>query len=128
MTVIDLTTDVGKVRLLIGDRDVSNLFFSDAEISAYLGMSGSSVKRAAADALDTMASDQAFVLKQVSLLDISTNGPSVAAALREHADRLRKEADAADAGDGDLFDFAELNVNAFQGREIIVNKWLRGAA
>ena len=127
MTVIDLTTDVGKVRLLIGDRDVSNLFFSDAEISAYLEMS-EGIRRAAADALDTMASDQAFVLKQVSLLDISTNGPSVAAALREHADRLRKEADAADAGDGDLFDFAELNVNAFQGREIIVNKWLRGAA
>ena len=127
MTVIDLTTDVGKVRLLIDDRDVSNLFFSDAEISAYLEMS-EGIRRAAADALDTMASDQAFVLKQVSLLDISTNGPSVAAALREHADRLRKEADAADAGEGELFDFAELNVNAFQGREIIVNKWLRGAA
>lgn len=127
MTVIDLTTDVGKVRLLIGDRDVSNLFFSDAEISAYLEMS-EGIRRAAADALDTMASDQAFVLKQVSLLDISTNGPAVARALRDHADRLRKEADAADAGDGELFDFAELNVNAFQGREIIVNKWLRGAA
>jgi hypothetical protein len=125
---IDLTTDVGKVRLIIGDRDESNLFFSDAEISAYLEMSGSSVKRAAADALDTMASDQAFVLKQVSLLDISTNGPAVARALREHADRLRTDADAADAGDGELFDFAELNTNAFQSREILINRWLRDAA
>jgi len=121
----DLSTDIGKVRLLIGDRDPAASIFRDAEIQAFLDFNDSSLKRAAADAVETLASDQAYVLKAVTTLDITTNGPAVARALREHAATLRSQADASDAQEGSLFDIAELNTNAFQARQIITNKWLR---
>ncbi len=132
----DLTTDRGKVRLIIRDTDtvtVANQFFTDAEIDAFLDLHGNDgsvacLKYAAADALDTWASNEAMVTKAVSLLDISTNGPAVAAALREHAKRLVEQADAAalsgtsaDSG----FDVAELALGGVHDREQIYNDALR---
>ncbi|MCX6024018.1 MAG: hypothetical protein NTZ05_20260, partial [Chloroflexi bacterium] len=84
----DVTTDRGKVRLLIPDRDtatVANQFFTDAEIDAFLSMEGDNVKRAAASGLETMASNEAYVQKVIKLLDISTNGPATAASLLARA-------------------------------------------
>ncbi len=114
----DVSTEVGKVRMLIGDKDDGNIIFQDEEVAAYLTLNDDNVRRAAAEMLETMASSETMVLKVVRLLDISTDGAAVARSLREHAKQLRTEADNADAADdGGAFDYAELNVNAFTARE-----------
>lgn len=121
----DTTTSLGQVRLIIGDADENNVIFQDAEIEAFLDLNEDSVKRAAAAALDTMASSQAMILKVITVLDLRTDGAAVARALREHAARLRTEAEESEAADGDLFDWAEPAETVFQQREIVVKKALR---
>ena len=111
---IDLTTDVGKVRLLIPDRVETDFIYSDEELEAFLGLEGSSVKRAAALALETIASDQAYTLKAIKLLQLTTDGPKVATALMQRATKLREQAEvdeATEAGGG--FDIAEWVLNPF---------------
>lgn len=54
----DLTTDVGKVRLLIGDKDIADPVFTDEEITVFL-TDGGSVPLAAATALESWASQYA---------------------------------------------------------------------
>ena len=56
------TDDVGKVRLLINDV-AAPWVFSDEEISAFLALEGGSVKRAAAQAIDTNADNEALASK-----------------------------------------------------------------
>jgi len=122
----DVATDRGRVRLLITDTDTSHAIFTDAEVDAFLGLESSSVKRAAASALDQIASNEALVQKRIRLLDLSTDGPSVAKALREHAALLRTQADAGEAAeDGGSFDWAEMVVNDFSARERLWNQALR---
>lgn len=120
----DPSTSNGKIRMLINDRDENNPIYQDAEIAAFLDMEGD-VRRAAAAALEAIASDQAMVLKVIRIQDLSTDGAKVADALRAHARQLRADADTADAADGSLFDIAEMNVNAFTAREIVRNEALR---
>lgn len=122
----DVTTDIGKMRLIINDREVAYAIYSDEELQAFLDMAGD-VRRAAADALDAMASNQAMVLKVIRLQDLSTDGASVARALREHASRLREQADMADAASGELFDVAEWAEDAFQKRQRAYKQWQRSA-
>jgi hypothetical protein len=121
----DPTTDVGKIRLIIQDKDENNAFFSDEDLAAFLAISDG-VRRAAADALDALASNEAYVQKRIRLLELSTDGPAVATALREHANKLRELAELADAGDGDMFDVAEMPVNEFQRRERVIKQAYRG--
>lgn len=121
-----LATDIGKVRLLIPDRDSTDYIFEDDEITALLVMEGSVVKRATALALETIASDQALTLKVIKLLDLTTDGAKVSDALLKRAATLRSQADEADmAEDGGLFDIAELVPNEFAWRERIYNEALR---
>lgn len=103
----DPSTDPGKVRLLIKDTDTAtaeNQIFQDAEIEAYLAIHDGDVKLAAAEALDTMATSQALLLKKLKLGDIGTDGPAVAASLRNHAATLRAQA----SSDGDGFAIADI--------------------
>lgn len=97
---VDLGSNVGKVRVLLGDTDPTNvsnnvgeyLFFSDAELEAVLGMYGDSPKLAAARCLDTIAGSQALLLKSWSSDDLTVNGDRIAKELRELAKQLRAEA------------------------------------
>jgi hypothetical protein len=120
----DVATDVGKVRLIISDQDERYPVFQDEDIQAFLTLAGD-VRRAAAEALDTMASNQTMVLKVIRTLDLSTDGAATARSLREHAKSLREQADQADAASGSLFEVAELDVNAFTAREILRNRSMR---
>jgi hypothetical protein len=123
----DPTTDLGKVRMLIPDRVEETLIFQDEEIEAYLSMNDSNFRRAAAEALETIASDEALTLKVITTLDLSTNGASLSSALLERAKVLRAQADRADDTDeGGSFDYAEMNLNAFTQRERVIKQAQRG--
>ena len=120
-------TDRGKVRLLIPDRLASQYMFEDDEIDWFLTAESSVVKKAAALALETMASDEAYVQKVIKLMDLSTNGPAVADALLKRAAVLRAQADAEaeDALGADEFDYAEWVTNDFSGWERLDKEALR---
>lgn len=104
---IDYTTDLGKVRLLIPDTDESNQLFSDAQITAFLTMEGGIVKKAAAAALETIASNEAMVSKVIRAQDLSTDGAKVAAELRARAAELRRQVDEDDPDAGGGFDVVD---------------------
>lgn len=124
----DVSTDLAKVRLTIGDTDSANALFSDEELAAFLSMNGDAVLLAAARALDTIAANQVLVLKVIQSLDLQTDGASVGRELRLQAAGLRKQhedaLEAADDGDG-LFDWAELVTGPFSARERLLNQALR---
>ena len=127
MTVsYDLATNVGKVRLLIPDRDQATPVFQDEEITALLGLEGG-VHRAAALGLETIASDTAATLRVTRTLGLDVDGAKASDALLKRAAELRKQADDADARDGGLFDWAEFGVDDFSIRERLRNQALREA-
>lgn len=98
----NLTTDIGKIRLLIPDRIESEAMFSDEELSEFLSLEFQ-VKTAAALALETIAADETLVQKRITLLDLSTDGPAVAKALLDRAKALRDQTKAV-ASDAELVD------------------------
>jgi hypothetical protein len=108
---IDFTTAEGQVRLLINDTVEGSPVFSDGEITAYLSLEGGNVKRAAAQALDTIADDEALTSKVIRTQDLATDGAKIADSLRKRAAALRAQADADDANgeDGAYFEFVPMN-------------------
>lgn len=116
----DTATDRGRVRMLITDRDEENPIFQDAEIDAFLDMNDDSVRLAAASALETIATDQALVLKVLVTLDLETDGAKVADSLMKRAASLRAQEESVGA-----FDVAEMVVNDFSTRERLFNEILR---
>jgi len=104
---VDFDTDIGKVRVLLGDTEAENVesgigeyvYFGDAEISAFLEMYGGNVKLAAARAMETIASSQALLLKSWSSDDLAVNGDRIAESLRKIAAQLREEALAEEASE-----------------------------
>jgi hypothetical protein len=122
--ITDYSTDVAKVRLLISDIDDASQIFNDQAISAFLSMAlDGNVKRAAAQALLVMATNEVLVQKRIKLLDLSTDGPAEAEALRKLAMQLRAEADEEEI-DG-AFDWAEQINTPAQYREFLYKAGLR---
>lgn len=107
----DVSTDRGKVRLLITDVQDAKPLFQDAEIDAFLTLN-TSVRMAAAAALEVIAASEVLVLKKIINLDLETDGPAVARELRELAKQLRAQETAVGA-----FDFAEQIHDDFTLRE-----------
>jgi len=122
----DVTTDRGKVRLLIPDRLATQYMYEDAEIDYFLAAEDS-IKEATALALETMASDEAYVQKVITLMDLSTNGPATAKALMDRAATLRAQAvaEAEDALGDDEFTYAEWLLTNFNAREFFAKESLR---
>lgn len=87
----DPTSVTGQIRLLINDTG-PNSVFTDAEITAFLTLESGSVKRAAAQAIDTIADNEALVAKVITDHDLSMDGAKVADALRKRAAALRAQA------------------------------------
>lgn len=119
----DLTTDIGMVRLLVPDRDQAVPVFQDEEIAAFLSLEGG-VYRAAAMALETVASDTAATLRVTRTLGLEVDGAKASDALLKRATALRGQAESADQASG-LFDVAEFAVDDFSTREILRNAALR---
>ena len=118
----NVSNDVGKVRMLISDRDIENAIFQDAEVQGYLDLAGS-VYRAAALALETIAASEVLVQKRIKTLSLQTDGPACSAELRTLAASLRQR----DDEDGAGFDIAEWVTNDFGARERWAKQVLRGA-
>lgn len=99
MSTYEPETDAGYVRLLLSDiGQKGEWVFTDAEVAAFLSREGGPL-RAAAQALDTIADNEALTSKVIRTQDLSTDGGKVADSLRARAAALRKRAD--DAGEGD---------------------------
>lgn len=107
-----------RVRMIVPDRDTDNAIFQDEEIADLLVTEGGNVKRAAALALETIASDEALVQKVIRTGDVQTDGAKTAQVLLTRAARLRDQADADDeAEEGGAFDVAEQVTDVFSARE-----------
>ncbi len=105
----DPTTDIGRVRrTLPQEKSVATYTLSDEEIQSYLDDMGS-WQLAAAQALEDLASDQAYVLKITtnSAIGISVNAVSVCAELRARAKAMRDEYAATGDVDTAMFDVAQ---------------------
>lgn len=92
----DPSTNLGMVRLLLSDTDFNQQVFTDEELTALLTLEGGSVKRAAAQAIDTNATNLVLAMRVLKTQDLTTDGAKVADAMRAHADRLRAQADASE--------------------------------
>ncbi len=96
----DFTSTRGQVRLLISDVDEANLVLSDDMLDGFLRLhtgKPSAIRRAAAYALDAIATSEALVSKVIrTAAGASTDGTKVADALRKHAVELRAAADVDD--------------------------------
>lgn len=103
---INFDEPVGRVRLLTADLDEAEFILTDGMINAYLSMNDGNQYRAAADALDAMATTESLLSKAIRTQDVATDGPKVAADLRKRAATLRAKADAEDAAaaDGSYFE------------------------
>lgn len=90
----DPNSPVGQVRLLIGDTvlDGGEYIFSDDFIGGYLTVNSGNVRYAAADALDVLATNEAYISKKLRSESVQTDGASVANAIRLHAAALRARA------------------------------------
>ena len=95
---------ISEVRVLIPDLDTSNQIFTDAEITRFLSVAKNSDLRAAAFAVDAVATNEALILKKLTTDDFHVDGPAAADALRKHAAALRAEADRQDGIDESGFD------------------------
>lgn len=122
-----LTTTTGKIRAMIPDSNADSYVFEDAEIEVFYAVEGDSLKRAVALALETIASNEAMVLKVIRLLDISTDGAKVSDALLKRAALLRSQALDAEAATDAGFDVAEMVIDDFAYRQHAWNETLRGA-
>lgn len=122
-------TTTEQVRLLIGDTDDTTELFTDAQVGTYLFITSGDVRRAAADALDTIASSEALLSKKIRTKDgLQTDGPAVAEALRAHATTLRELADRDDDADVfDVVDFVPYPLTAAEATEFPVFAWPFGS-
>lgn len=121
----DVSTTVGKIRLLIPDSDAANHIFEDEEIDVFYSIEGSSIKRAAALGLETIARSEAMIQKVIRLLDLQTDGAALARELRLQAQELRKQADDEEFAEDAGFDIAEQVFDDFTYRERLRKQWLR---
>jgi hypothetical protein len=122
----DLATDRGKVRLLIPDSKVDSFVFLDNEIDGFLAME-TGVKRAAALALETIASDQVLVLKVIKILDLTTDGAKTSDALLKRAEKLRGQAgDEEELAVGNGWDIAGMIVDDHTLEQAVYNDAMWG--
>lgn len=120
---LDYSTDIGKVRSLIGDTDPDNVFLDDRDIQVILGMQ-SALLLAAAQALEVMASKHANITKKIQSLDLQVDGAAVAAELRQLAKSYREQYRVGDSAYDPGFEIAEVINTASAFRNKIWNSLL----
>ena len=120
----NLTTDCGKVRLLIRDHDEDYVYYSDEEIECFLTLAaeldGDPVYNASAEALESWASNQVMILKVVEQLDTRVDGAAVSREMRQRAALLRTRA--VSLSDDAGFEVAEMAIGHFSWVEQVTNE------
>lgn len=100
----DFTTDIGRMRLLIGDLAATNivspngdyLFYSDADIAGFLTLDGN-IYRCAGFALNALATQAANEAESVKDYDIAIDRRQKAEQFREQAKAMFAQAERVDA-------------------------------
>lgn len=107
--------------------EYQSVYLTDETIQAILDVQSegqpidsATVRLAAANCLESIASSQALLLKRITLLDLQTDGPALAKSLRDHAANLRSSSQ-----DEATFDIAEQINDIFGYREKVIKDWLR---
>lgn len=137
----DFSTAVGKVRALIPDIDQvdwerdgnASYIFSDSHLEGLLSLyppienpddvdykSTVHIRRAAADAVDAIATSEALISKVVKTEDLQTDGAKVANALVQRAIQLRRQADKEES---DLDLDTAFTIVDFQPARQPLNRW-----
>ena len=121
----DYDSPVGQLRVLLPDLEQlvdpqfpdadPSYMFEDDQLKVFLALNRGKIKAAAADAVDTLATNEAMVSKKIRTEDLQTDGPAVANAMRLHATVLRaaqkREDDEEDALDSfNVVDFQPLPI------------------
>lgn len=106
---VDTATDIGKVRVLVGDTDPKNitgtepdqtgeyLWYSDAELQSLIDVQGGGAQRIAIYVLRMVAMTPAMQLKKWSSADLSVDGAAITRALRDLIADIEKGLDGEDA-------------------------------
>jgi hypothetical protein len=122
--ILDFSNDVAKVRLLIADMDDTTQIFNDEAIQALIDMAlDNNLKRAAGQALMSIAVNEVLVQKRIKILDLSTDGPAEAIQLRLMAKLLFDQA--VEEETTGAFDWAEQINNTWQYNELLYKDALR---
>jgi hypothetical protein len=116
----DLNTDVGKIRSLIPDRDITDPVFSDAEITYYFSSSGN-IRYAAATALEIAATQDVLIFKVMKSGTDSVDAAKGAAVLLDRARRLRQEEDDLLVTAGGVLGVIEMGNGVFGYRQVVRN-------
>lgn len=119
-----ITTDIGRVRFRIRDKNPSNYLFDDEEIAEALVMEGT-VKQACALCLETIATNEALIQKVMKTLNLSTDGAKLADSLMKQAKELRDQAAIEGADSTGLFDWAEHVFDSFSEDERLEKQFQR---
>lgn len=82
---------IRQVRLLLNDVDPAEQVFTDEDVTDFLDLESGHVKLAAAQAIDTNASNEVLASKVLRSQDWQTDGAKAADALRKHAQALREQ-------------------------------------
>jgi hypothetical protein len=119
---IDTSTNVGKVRLNIGDvsTDPTKRLFSDTEISSFLSQNSSDVNLASAAALEALASQALLVADMRKIGEHTIDRRKQSELYLKAAERFRAKADEFPA-----VGRVEIAYTEMQAAEIIENEWIR---
>jgi hypothetical protein len=112
----DITTDIGKVRYLIGDTDPTAPNFTDEVITGFLNMVDGNINLACAMLLESLATSAAVNLTNITLGSLRIDETSKAASIKDMAQRFR-ELDCVTPA----FAVAEENLSQFNELDIIKN-------
>lgn len=113
------------MRILIPDVDEDNVIFVDEELQAFLDIEDSNIRRSTALAIETLATNEAYVQKVIKLWNLTTDGAKTADFLLKRATKLREQALEDEARSDTLFDYAELGYVPFGDLRRWVNEWKR---
>lgn len=123
----DLSTTIGRARLLVPDRVLTAPIFTDAEYAGFRSVEGSDDPRLmAAAALETMAANLLMTLGDTKVEDLQTNASKTAATMLTRAQALRDQSLQEEMMEGGGFDWAEQVTDPFTRRERLIDQRLRG--
>jgi len=117
----DTSTNIGKVRTLIGDTDSTSYLLSDEEIQVFLTLESNDLYASAAGCLRSIASSKALLEKVIKAGNYSEDTRGISKALNDLANKYESRSANVPA-EG----CSEEYLTAFNWNEILTDRALRG--